>query len=239
MSGQPLLQVTGLSVGYGRLLVVRDVSLEVREGEVVALIGPNGAGKTTLVSAIAGLLTPAAGQVRFAGQDITGWPAYRVLEQGLGLVPQGRQLFGDMTVLDNLLLGSFSRRARPYRRETLEAMFQRFPILRERKQQQAGQMSGGEQQMLAIARTLMARPRLLVLDEPSLGLAPKIVEEVADIVREVSQEGTSVLLVEQNVPMALGVAARVYVLEAGEVADQGTPEQLMQRQSIREAYLGI
>jgi branched-chain amino acid transport system ATP-binding protein len=239
VSGQPLLQVTGLSVGYGRLLVVRDVSLEVREGEVVALIGPNGAGKTTLVSAIAGLLTPAAGQVRFAGQDITGWPAYRVLEQGLGLVPQGRQLFGDMTVLDNLLLGSFSRRARPYRRETLEAMFQRFPILRERKQQQAGQMSGGEQQMLAIARTLMARPRLLVLDEPSLGLAPKIVEEVADIVREVSQEGTSVLLVEQNVPMALGVAARVYVLEAGEVADQGTPEQLMQRQSIREAYLGI
>ncbi len=239
MSGQPLLQVTGLSVGYGRLLVVRDVSLEVREGEVVALIGPNGAGKTTLVSAIAGLLTPAAGQVRFAGQDITGWPAYRVLEQGLGLVPQGRQLFGDMTVLDNLLLGSFSRRARPYRRETLEAMFQRFPILRERKQQQAGQMSGGEQQMLAIARALMARPRLLVLDEPSLGLAPKIVEEVADIVREVSREGTSVLLVEQNVPMALGVAARVYVLEAGEVADQGTPEQLMQRQSIREAYLGI
>jgi branched-chain amino acid transport system ATP-binding protein len=239
VSGQPLLQVTGLSVGYGRLLVVRDVSLEVREGEVVALIGPNGAGKTTLVSAIAGLLTPAAGQVRFAGQDITGWPAYRVLEQGLGLVPQGRQLFGDMTVLDNLLLGSFSRRARPYRRETLEAMFQRFPILRERKQQQAGQMSGGEQQMLAIARALMARPRLLVLDEPSLGLAPKIVEEVADIVREVSREGTSVLLVEQNVPMALGVAARVYVLEAGEVADQGTPEQLMQRQSIREAYLGI
>ncbi len=234
-----VLELDAVTVGYGRLTAVRDASLAIRQGEVVALIGPNGAGKTTLVSAIAGLLRPISGTIRFRGRDITGMPAYRVLELGLGLIPQGRQLFPDLSVADNLLLGGYSRRARPGRDSMLQKMLDRFPRLRERLRQRAGQLSGGEQQMLTIARTLMARPEVLILDEPSLGLAPKIVEEVAEIIQEISQDGTSVLLVEQNVPMALDLASRAYVIEAGEIVDRGSRDELLQRESITAAYLGI
>jgi branched-chain amino acid transport system ATP-binding protein len=234
-----VLTLEGVAAGYGDLLAVRSVSLEVREGECVALIGANGAGKTTTLRAISGLLPVRAGRVRFRGESLAGLSPRRIVERGLAHVPEGRQLFPSLTVRENLELGARTPEARAGRNASFDAVFGLFPRLRERERQLAGTLSGGEQQMLAIGRALMARPRLLLLDEPSLGLAPLMVRAIFEIVETVNARGTTILLVEQNVLRALQLCHRGYVLENGEVTLTGGREELLASGHIRQAYLGL
>ena len=234
-----MLEVTDLEVRYGNVAAVKGVSLRVGEGEVVAVIGPNGAGKTSTLRAISGLVQSAGGRILLGGRDISRWKAHRVVALGLAHAPEGRRLFPRMTVLENLKMGAYRRRSAGEIRRTLEAVEHRFPVLGERRGQLAGTLSGGEQQMLAIGRALMAEPRLLLLDEPSFGLAPMVVREIARIVRSINQEqGVSVLLVEQNARMALGLASRAYVMETGQVALDGPTRELAESPHVKAAYLG-
>ena len=234
----PLLEVRHLSVHYGLIRAVRDVSFEVGEGQIVALIGANGTGKTTVMHAVNGLLPKAAGQVIFAGEDITATPAQKLVGMGLAQVPEGRRIFQELTVYDNLRLGYYCRRDARHFEEKLEEMYASFPILKERRRQIAGTLSGGEQQMLAMSRALMSDPRLLLLDEPGMGLSPRYVSEVFDIIRRVNEKGTTVLLVEQNAKMALSIADQAYVMETGNLTIRGTGAALMNDPAIRRSYLG-
>ncbi len=230
-----LLQVRNLRCGYGSLEVVKGVSLHVSTGEIVALIGANGAGKTSLLRAIAGLLPPWRGEIRLQGRNVTGWPPWKNVSNAMVLVPEGRQLFADMTVRENLLLGGYHN---PDRRMVMEEVFEQFPKLRERSRQLAGTLSGGEQQMLALGRALVARPRFLLLDEPSLGLAPLLVQEVFAAIRQLKEQGVTVLLIEQNATAALEIADRAYVMETGEIVLEGGAEDLRRNAGVRRAYLG-
>ena len=234
-----LLRVDGIEVGYGDLTAVRDVSLEVREGEAVALIGANGAGKTTTLRAVSGLLPLRRGRIEFEGQRLDGLGPAEIVARGIAHVPEGRQLFPTMTVRENLELGARTRAARGLRAETLERIFELFPRLRERGAQLAGTLSGGEQQMCAIGRGLMARPRLLMLDEPSLGLAPVLVKAIFEDLGRINGQGLTVLLVEQNVLRSLHLAHRGYVLENGRMTLSGRREDLLASRHIKQAYLGL
>jgi branched-chain amino acid transport system ATP-binding protein len=234
----PLLAVDGLRAGYGEVEVLRGVSLAIDAGEIVALLGSNGAGKTTLINAVCGLVAASAGAVRFDGSDITRAHYKRIVEAGLIQVPEGRKLFPNLTVRENLELGAY-RRGRARRAENLERVFAIFPRLREREQQKAGTLSGGEQQMCAIGRGLMSEPKLLVLDEPSLGLAPRIVDELFELIRTLNAQGLAILLVEQNVGQSLQIAHRAYVLENGALRFSGTPAELLASPELKRAYLGV
>lgn len=233
-----MLTLKSVQAGYGRLVVLKGVSLHVRPGEVVTLIGGNGAGKSTLLKAVCGLVPVRRGAVEFAGEDLTRMPAERIVGLGLALVPEGRRVFSSLSVAANLELGAFHRRDRQQVRRDLEGLLARFPILRERASQPAGTLSGGEQQILAIARALMSRPRLLMLDEPSMGLAPKMLAQVYDILAELKRAGTTLLLVEQNARAALKLADRGYVLETGRIILQGTAAELQEDPEVQRAYLG-
>ena len=235
----PLLEVTDLHSGYGDLPVVQGVNFTVDEGEIVTIVGPNGAGKTTLLGTVTGLLKTWEGTVTFDGDDITKMAAHERPEAGLVMVPEGRKLFPFMTVHENLLLGAFSKRGRRQADESLAEVYDLFPILTERRNQLAGSMSGGEQQMCALGRAVMTRPRLLILDEPSLGLAPILVERILDFVRKLAETGMTILLVEQNVHDALEMANRAYVLEQGKVVMSGPGKELLARPDLQEAYLGV
>jgi len=234
-----LLEARGVAIAYGDAPAVWDASLGVDEGEVVAVIGPNGAGKSTLINAVAGLLRWRAGELRFAGGDLSGIPSHLVCRRGIALVPEGRRLFARMSVEENLEMGCYRGEARRARGATLERVYALFPILRERRRQVAGSLSGGQQQMVAIGRALMARPRLLLLDEPSLGLAPAVVDQMFETIRAIHAEGVAILLVEQNVARALEIADRAYVLEEGRIVAEGTPATLLGDSRIQEAYLGL
>jgi len=234
-----MLEVRDLQVAYGDQQVLWGVSLEVREGEVVAVVGPNGAGKTTTLLTIAGLLRPRGGQVAFLGSRIDGLPPQAIVERGLALVPEGRRLFGTMTVRENLLLGGYLPRVRPQRAARLAEVMDLFPVLADRRHQRAATLSGGEQQMLAIARALVARPRLLLLDEPSLGLAPRLVRRVFSLIREIAGGGVTVVVVEQNVFQVLEHADRAYVMSNGRVTASGPARELLAQDEIRRTYVGI
>jgi branched-chain amino acid transport system ATP-binding protein len=234
-----MLQVSGLQVAYGDVQALWGVDFEVPAGRIVALLGANGAGKTTTLRAISGLIRPRAGRVRFDGRDVGGVAPHALVALGLGHIPEGRRLWPGMTVRENIELGAFPARARPQMRASLERVLRLFPRLAERQGQLAGTLSGGEQQMLAIGRALMARPRLLMLDEPSLGLAPLVVAELFGIIRTVNGEGVTVLLVEQNVHQALGIADHGFVLETGRVVTAGAARALLDDPYIKEAYLGL
>lgn len=234
-----LLEVSGIESGYGDLPVVRGIDLVVEEGEVVTVVGPNGAGKTTLLKTITGLVKAWSGSVRFDGRDVTRMPAHLRPEQGLVMVPEGRQLFSFMTVEENLQLGAFGKRSRKLAAQKLDEVFELFPILVERRKQLAGSLSGGEQQQCALGRAVMTLPRLLILDEPSLGLAPILVERMLDLTRSLAASGLTVLLVEQNVHDALEMADRAYVLEQGNVVMSGTGAELLARPDLQAAYLGV
>jgi branched-chain amino acid transport system ATP-binding protein len=234
-----LLEVERLAVAYGDAPAVWDATLGVEAGEIVSVIGPNGAGKSTLVNTIAGLQRSRGGALRFGGVDLGAVAPHLVCRQGLALVPEGRRLFTRMSVEENLDMGCYRGEARRVRGATLERVYGLFPILRERRHQVAGSLSGGQQQMVAIGRALMARPRLLLLDEPSLGLAPAVVDQMFAIIKTINAEGVAILLVEQNVVRALELAARVYVLEEGRTVAEGPPAVLQQQTRIREAYLGV
>lgn len=234
-----MLKVDALNVFYGDVQVLHGVSIEVKQGEIVAILGANAAGKTTLLKTVAGLTKKWNGSLMWMEQSINHVPAFKRVEMGLVLVPEGRQLFPFMTVLENLELGAYSKAARKEKERSLKFVFELLPKLYERRHQLAGSLSGGEQQMVAIGRGLMAKPKLLMLDEPTLGLAPKIVNDVFQLVQDIRQEGVTILLVEQNMHQSLKVADRAYVLENGRVTLSGTGEELIQNQTVREAYLGI
>jgi branched-chain amino acid transport system ATP-binding protein len=234
-----LLEVRHLAIAYGDAPAVWDATLAVAPGEIVAVIGPNGAGKSTLVNTIAGLQRARSGELRFGGVDLAAMPSHLVSREGIALVPEGRRLFTRMSVEENLEMGSYRAEARRVRATTLERVYGLFPILRERHRQLAGSLSGGQQQMVAIGRALMARPRLLLLDEPSLGLAPAVVDQMFETIRAIHAEGVAILLVEQNVVRALEIAARAYVLEEGRVVADGPPAVLRLQSHIRQAYLGL
>jgi len=234
-----MLEVRDLQVAYGAAPALWGVSLDVRPGELLCVVGPNGAGKTTLINTIAGMLRARSGSIGLDGRDITRLPPHRFCEAGIALVPEGRRLFAGMSVLENLELGSYLPRAKSQRRETLDQVIALFPVIREKLASPAGELSGGQQQMVAIARALMARPRLLLLDEPSLGLSPRIVHDMFAAIRRINAGGMAVLLVEQNVTMAMEVSHRAYVLEEGRVVAEGVPQELLARPEIRRAYLGV
>lgn len=234
-----LLEVDGLRVAYGAIEAVRDVSLRVEVGEVVALIGANGAGKSTTLATISGLLRPREGRITFDGKDLRRLQPQQIVAEGLVQVPEGREIFARMTVEENLALGAWQRKDRGAVAGEAAALLERFPILARRRRQPAGLLSGGEQQILAIARGLLARPRLLLLDEPSLGLAPKLVDEVFDILQSIHDEGNTILLVEQNAFRALAAADRAYVMESGETTLTGAGKELLANPEVRSAYLGI
>jgi branched-chain amino acid transport system ATP-binding protein len=234
-----MLSVEAIETRYGSVAAVRAVTLEVGRGDIVGVIGPNGAGKTTTLQTIIGLLRPSAGRIRFLDRDITGLTPDRVLAAGIGLVPEGRWILGAMTVRENLLMGAYQRRdGEAAVRGDIERVCEIFPVLKARQRQRAGTLSGGEQQMLAIARALMARPALLLLDEPTWGLAPLVVEEIMRVVRRLNDEGTTILLVEQNARQALAIVRRCYVLEVGQVVFSGTPAELREHPALTKAYLG-
>jgi len=234
-----LLSVVGISAQYGRARVLHDVSFDVAQGDIVSVVGANGAGKTTLVRVVSGMIRPTAGRVLFEGEDITVLPAHEIVLRGIVHVPEGRRLFGDMTVLENLMLGSTHPAARARRAEGLDRVYGLFPPLRERRDQLARTLSGGEQQMVAIARGLMALPRLLMLDEPSLGLAPRIVTEIFDVIAKLNESGLTVLLIEQNVKHSLDMADHGIVLENGRIVLADTGPALLQNDHTRRAYLGL
>ena len=233
-----MLEVKDLEVYYGVIQAIKGVSFEVNEGEVIALIGANGAGKTTILHTITGLISPKRGSVVFEGTDITKVPAHKIVSMGMAHVPEGRRIFSQLTVYENLKMGAFTRKDKNGIEETLEMVYRRFPRLQERRNQLAGTMSGGEQQMLAMGRALMSNPKIIVMDEPSMGLSPILVNEIFDIIQSVSAGGTTVLLVEQNAKKALSIADRAYVLETGKFVLSGDAEKLMNDDSIRKAYLG-
>lgn len=232
-----LLEIKGIHVFYGAIHAIRDVSFSVEEDEIVTLIGANGAGKSTTLNTIAGLLHPTSGEVIFNGKNLCQMPASRIVSQGIAMCPEGRRIFQHMTVRENLEMGGYTRSKQEIG-ETMDDMFRRFPRLKEREKQVAGTLSGGEQQMLAMARALMSRPRVLMLDEPSMGLAPILVEQIFDIIRELHKAGTTILLVEQNAQMALSIADRAYVMETGQITKQGKAEDLLNDDDVRKAYLG-
>jgi branched-chain amino acid transport system ATP-binding protein len=233
-----MLEAERLEVAYGDATALWDVSLTVDEGELVSVVGPNGSGKTTLINAIAGLLPVRAGRLRFLGEDLTRVAPHEVCRRGIAIVPEGRRLFTGMTVEENLEIGCYVPAARAARGERLERVYAIFPLLRSRRRQLAGALSGGQQQMAAIGRALMAGPRLLLLDEPSLGLAPTVVDALFEVIEALHREGVAMLLVEQNVGKALAVATRAYVLEEGRIVSSGTPAELLEQPHIRSAYLG-
>ncbi len=233
-----MLEIRDLEVCYGKIAAVRGLDIEVRAGELVTLIGANGAGKTTTLKCISGLLTATRGSLTFKGQDINGTSAAEILALGISHCPEGRRVFPYMTVEENLEMGCYLRRDHEAIQEDMAALFDRFPVLKERRRQAAGTLSGGEQQMLAISRVLMSRPKLVLFDEPSLGLAPNLVERTFDIIREIRDQGVTVLMVEQNAYAALELCDRAYVLESGKVVLQGTGADLLENPDVREAYLG-
>jgi branched-chain amino acid transport system ATP-binding protein len=234
----PVLEIADLVTAYGKIEALRGVSLSVAQGSITCLLGPNGAGKTTLMMTATGLLKPRRGSIRFAGDELAGRAPHEIVARGVALVPENRLVFPTMTVTDNLAAGAYQRRDKVAIGADVERMFARFPRLKERAQQQAGTLSGGEQQMLAVARALMSRPKLLLMDEPSLGLAPLVVEEIFRIVTELNKDGTTIFLVEQNAHMALQVAHHFYLMEQGRVTFSGTPGEVAEDEVIRRAYLG-
>ena len=233
-----MLEVKDLQVYYGMIQAIKGISFEVNQGEVIALIGANGAGKTTTLHTVTGLISPKSGQVLFEGKDITKTPAHKIVSMGMAHVPEGRRVFAELSVYENLRMGAFTRKDKDEIAKTLEMVYKRFPRLRERKNQVAGTLSGGEQQMLAMGRALMSKPRIILMDEPSMGLSPIMVNEIFDIIRAVSESGTTVLLVEQNAKKALSIADRAYVLETGKIVLSGDAKELLEDDSIKKAYLG-
>lgn len=233
-----MLKVENLSVHYGMIQAVRDVSFEVNEGEVVSLIGANGAGKTTILRTLSGLVRPSSGRIEFLGQEIQKTPAQKIVASGLSQVPEGRHVFPGLTVMENLEMGAFLKTNREENQANLKKVFSRFPRLEERKNQDAATLSGGEQQMLAMGRALMSTPKLLLLDEPSMGLAPIFIQEIFDIIQDIQKQGTTVLLIEQNANKALSIANRGYVLETGKIVLSGTGQELLASDEVRKAYLG-
>ncbi|WP_334115284.1 ABC transporter ATP-binding protein [Streptococcus parasuis] len=233
-----MLKVENLSVHYGVIEAVKNVSFEVNEGEVVTLIGANGAGKTSILRTISGLVRPSSGTISFLGNEIQKVPARKIVADGLSQVPEGRHVFAGLTVMENLEMGAFLRNNREEYQANLKKIFARFPRLEERKNQDAATLSGGEQQMLAMGRALMSQPKLLLLDEPSMGLAPIFIQEIFDIIQDIQKQGTTVLLIEQNANKALAIADRGYVLETGKVALSGTGKELLASEEVRKAYLG-
>lgn len=234
-----MLHVSHIRVCYDQMPAIHDISFQIEAGEIVAVVGANGAGKSTLLKTISGLLHPNPGQIEFLGQRIDRWPAHRIVALGISHVPEGRRIFQYMTVQRNLRVGAYTQKSEEIREETLKQIFEIFPVLKKRLNQKAGTLSGGEQQMLAIARGLMSRPKLLMLDEPSLGLMPTLVTQVFDTIRRINAEGTTILLVEQNVREALELAHRAYVLQTGAIVLEGTGEELLHSDLVRKAYLGI
>lgn len=234
-----LLRIENLDVYYGRIGAIHDLSLTVEEGEIVSLIGANGAGKTTTMKTISGILSPKKGKIFFEGEDITSMKAHTRVANGICQAPEGRGVFPTMTVMENLDMGTYARRDKKGIAADLDRVFELFPRLKERASQAGGTMSGGEQQMLAIGRALMSQPRLLLLDEPSMGLAPQYIRQIFSIIKEINEQGTTILLVEQNAKMALSRADRAYVLETGSVTKQGTGKELLADKTILEAYLGV
>ena len=233
-----MLEIKDLEVYYGMIQAIKGISFEVNEGEVIALIGANGAGKTTTLQTITGMLQAKKGHIFFEGEDITKVPGHKIVSMGMAHVPEGRRVFAHLSVLENLKLGAFTRKDKNEIAESLEKVYKIFPRLEERKNQSAGTLSGGEQQMLAMGRALMSKPRIILMDEPSMGLSPIFVEEIFSIIKEISAAGTTVLLVEQNAKKALSIADRAYVLETGNIVLSGDAEELMNNESIKKAYLG-
>ena len=233
-----MLKVNDLQVYYGVIQALKGISFEVNEGEVIALIGANGAGKTTILHTITGLIESKAGSVQFEGKDITKMPGHKIVTLGMAHVPEGRRVFADLSVYENLKLGAYTRTDKAEIAESLEMVYKRFPRLKERKNQLAGTLSGGEQQMLAMGRALMSKPKIILMDEPSMGLSPLFVNEIFDIIREVSEAGTTVLLVEQNAKKALSIADSAYVLDTGKIVLEGNAQELMNDESVKKAYLG-
>lgn len=232
-----LLKVSDLHVSYGMIKAVRGISFEINEGEIVSLIGANGAGKSTTLNTLAGLLKPQSGEILFEDTSLVGMPAHKIVRHGLALCPEGRHVFTNMRVEENLMMGGYTQND-AQNKQTLERIYEHFPRLKERLKQSAGTMSGGEQQMLAMGRALMSKPRLLMLDEPSMGLAPILVMEIFSIIKELNEQGTTILLVEQNASMALSIADRGYVLETGTLTKTGTGQELLHDDDVRRAYLG-
>ena len=233
-----MLEVKNLSVHYGMIQAVRNVNFKVNEGEIVSLIGANGAGKSTILKTLSGLIHPSEGEIVYLGENIASTSAKKIVEKGLVQVPEGRHVFPGLTVKENLELGAFLRKDKEEIQKDMEAVFERFPILKERKDQDAQTLSGGEQQMLAMGRALMSRPKLLLLDEPSMGLAPIFIREIFKIIQEIQKTGTTVLLIEQNAKMALSISNRAYVLETGSVVSSGTGQELLESDEIQKAFLG-
>ena len=233
-----MLKVTDLQVYYGVIQALKGISFEVNEGEVIALIGANGAGKTTILHTVTGLINQKAGKIEFEGKDISHTPAYKIVAEGMAHVPEGRRVFAELSVYDNLMMGAYTRKDKKEIAETLAMVYKRFPRLEERKTQMAGTMSGGEQQMLAMGRALMSKPKIILMDEPSMGLSPIFVNEIFDIIKAVSASGTTVLLVEQNAKKALSIADRAYVLETGNIILEGDAKVLMNDERVKKAYLG-
>jgi branched-chain amino acid transport system ATP-binding protein len=238
LAGAPLLELKELQVAYGGIQAVKGIDLHVEQGELVCLIGANGAGKTTTLKGITGLQPIKSGKIHYAGEDITGKPAFQLVRKGLSMVPEGRGVFGALTIEENLAMGAYARDDRTVIKDDIERVFGLFPRLKERRKQTAGTLSGGEQQMLAMGRALMSRPKLLLLDEPSMGLAPLMVQKVFETVMAVSKEGVTILLIEQNAKLALEVSSRGYVMESGEITLQGKAKQLLSDPKVRAAYLG-
>lgn len=233
-----MLKINDMNVYYGAIHALKGISLEINEGEIVTLIGANGAGKSTTLRTISGLLKPKTGTIEFEGKNIAGIPAQNIVKAGISQVPEGRRVFAEMTVMENLELGAFIRKDKDGIAKDLKMVFERFPRLEERVNQQAGTLSGGEQQMLAMGRALMSKPRLLLLDEPSMGLAPLLIREIFSIIQDINKAGTTVLLVEQNANMALSIANRAYVLETGRITLSGDAKELAASEEVRKAYLG-
>ena len=233
-----MLKVTDLQVYYGVIQALKGISFEVNEGEVIALIGANGAGKTTILHTVTGLINQKAGKIEFEGKDISHTPAYKIVAEGMAHVPEGRRVFAELSVYDNLMMGAYTRKDKKEIAETLAMVYKRFPRLEERKKQMAGTLSGGEQQMLAMGRALMSKPEIILMDEPSMGLSPIFVNEIFDIIKAVSASGTTVLLVEQNAKKALSIADRAYVLETGNIILEGDAKVLMNDERVKKAYLG-
>ena len=233
-----MVKVTDLQVYYGVIQALKGISFEVNEGEVIALIGANGAGKTTILHTVTGLINQKAGKIEFEGKDISHTPAYKIVAEGMAHVPEGRRVFAELSVYDNLMMGAYTRKDKKEIAETLEMVYKRFPRLEERKKQMAGTLSGGEQQMLAMGRALMSKPKIILMDEPSMGLSPIFVNEIFEIIKAVSASGTTVLLVEQNAKKALSIADRAYVLETGKIILEGDAKVLMNDERVKKAYLG-
>lgn len=233
-----MLEVKDLNVYYGAIHAIKNISFEVNEGEIITLIGANGAGKTTTLHAVSGLLKPKSGSIHFCGKEITHTDAYKIPKLGLAQVPEGRRVFANMTVMENLEMGAYIRNGKENLNEEYERIFERLPRLKERRKQAAGTLSGGEQQMLAIGRALMSKPKMLLFDEPSMGLSPILVQEIFSIIQDVNKTGVTVLLVEQNAKMALNIANRAYVLETGQVVMSGDAKELSNNEQVRKAYLG-